>query len=362
MANLTVGCNFDKKLIDFAKENNLNPHNNKVTEFYGSIALHSNYTARPKYRLPNVSERYLAEYIDTCNKAGISFNYTLNTLYPGSKREVYEDYASFISLVKFLHRIGVKSITISNPIYAEIIRASKIQINITISTIAHIDTVTQIKIWKERYNISKVYANILKNRSIRFLENASAYCAENNIELSLLANEFCGNGLTNNDGTSSSTHCIYRDSCFLFHSENKELNDDSLFNNFPMDKCINSRNDVETWLKTRFIRPEDIKKYESIGITNFKITGRTGSTAYLKTIINAYSIGKWNGNLLSLWKPLETIKTKEKELSFKHKLHIDNKRLDNFVDYWFNNKNHECANELCGVTCTYCNDFAKNIK
>ena len=71
----------------------------------------------------------------------------------------------------------------------------------------------------------------------------------------------------------------------------------------------------ETWLKTRFIRPEDLHKYSDLGINSFKVTGRTGSTNYLKSVIKAYVSESWNGNLLSLWKPLETIKTNEEEIS-----------------------------------------------
>lgn len=357
MIDLSVGCNFDYELIDFASELNKSSDRVIIKEFYGSVRQHSEFTARPAYRLPDISKSELEKYIKKCSESNIIFNYTLNVLYPGSKNHIISD-TKFIYLIKYLKDIGINEITISNPIIAEVIRSNNIDIKLAVSTIAHIDSVTQIKIWHETYGIYKIYCNILKNRSIKFLINANNFCKENNIELCLLANEFCGNGTTSNDNRHSTTHCIYRDSCYLLHSENKDTRDDMGLNGYPMNHCINSRNSTESWIKTMFIRPEDLSKYAEIGISSFKITGRTGTTEYLKSIIKAYFTESWNGNLLSLWKPLETIITNEDELSFKHAILIENKKMDNFIDFWFKNPNHNCSDELCGTTCCYCNEFA----
>lgn len=358
MKAFSLGCNFDKDLIfNVISLNTITP-DAKITEFYGSHREYHFLTARPAHRLPNISNKNFEEYIDVCKKSSIAFNYTLNSLYLGSKRELHNRKNEIIDFLKYLQSVGVDCITISNPILAEIIRDAGIDIELAISTVAHIDTVTQIKLWHDNYKISKIHNNILKNRSIRFLKNAFRYCSENNIELCLLVNEFCGNGLSNYSTLNSTTHCIYRDCCYLFHSENETLEEDYLFNEFPFRKCIDSRKNLNTWLKTQFIRPEDLIKYDNIGIKSFKITGRTGSTEYLTKIAKAYIEGFWDGNLLSLWKPLETTKTQEKELAFKHHLMIENKRLNGFIDFWFENEDHDCSEEICGETCNYCDLFA----
>ncbi|MCP4551778.1 MAG: hypothetical protein GY834_07005 [Bacteroidetes bacterium] len=295
MISLSVGCNFDGELIEFVNRINKTSTNVKVKEFYGSIRDHHEFTARPAYRLPDLSKKKFESFISKCNDSNLSFNYTLNTLYPSSKKQLVKN-SKLIFLVKYLMNIGINNITISNPIIAEFIRDNGIDINLTISTIAHVDTVTQIKIWHETYGINKLHSNILKNRSIKFLTNANKYCEENNIELSLIANEFCGNGTNSIDNAYSSTHCIYRDSCFLLHAENLTIEDDKSLNGYPMNHCIDSRSNIETWLKTMFIRPEDLSKYSKIGISSYKITGRTGTTEYLKRIIEAYISESWNGN------------------------------------------------------------------
>lgn len=354
MINLSIGCNFDPIfLIEIPYLNSISDHI-KITELYGSERDCHLFAARPKYRLPAITLENFELYIKSLLEIGISFNYTMNAPYLGSKREILKIERGIKEKIRFLSAIGIKTVTISNPLLAEIIRTENDSIKIAISTINHIDTVTQIKILNERYQISKVYNNILKNRNIKFLKNLQSYCTNNNIELSLIVNEFCCN--TSQD-LISTTHCVFRDSCYLFHSQNETKEDDALFNGYPMSNCINSRINRSSWLKSRFIRPEDLAKYSSIGIKSYKITGRTGSTEYIKTIAEAYIKEMWEGNLLSLWKPLETIFTETNELDFQHPVYIENSNLKGFIDFWFNNLEHDCANEVCGETCSYCDNF-----
>lgn len=74
-----------------------------------------------------------------------------------------------------------------------------------------------------------------------------------------------------------------------------------------MSRCIQSRFKATDGIKMNFIRPEDLKLYNTIGINHFKITGRTGSTDYILKVARAYADGYLDGNVLELWKHLETI-------------------------------------------------------
>lgn len=350
-----IGCNFDYKLLEFAKNTNDVFENRKITEMYGSDQQHHELTARPKFRLIDIKPKELEKYIKCCNDNNIEFNYTLNSIYLFSKRELYKKSKKIIKFVEFLSDIGVKRITISNPIILEFIHNIG-NLKFEISTIAHIDTVTQIKYYLSKYHrIDKICGNILKNRSIKFLKNAVELCKKMNCSYELLVNEFCGvsNGI-------STTHCVYRDSCYLCHSENQTISDKNLFSEYPMGYCINSRNSYRSnWLKLRWIRPEDLCLYTNLGITNFKISGRTGTTEYITKIAQAYVSGIWNDNLLKLWKPLETITLKDTpELEFNHPHDIDNQKLNSFVYHWFNNLDFDCCNEICGHTCKYCDEFS----
>lgn len=204
---------------------------------------------------------------------------------------------------------------------------------------------------------SRADIGLNKNRDINFLSAAARYCNEHDIVLTLLANEFCGNGITESDEIKGATGCIFRDHCYQLHSAGYQK-ETKLHKDYPMGMCIASRKSKSVWLKMNYIRPEDVKRYNEIGIDHFKLTGRTGSTAHLQEIMRAYMKESYDGNLLGLWKHLETIK-EEKEESFRPQVYIDNKKLDGFVDYWFENRNHICANEICGETCKYCDLFIK---
>jgi hypothetical protein len=199
----------------------------------------------------------------------------------------------------------------------------------------------------------------LQNRDFPFLRCLSSYCQDNGIELVLMANEFCGNGvrLAEADGYSAS-NCIFRDHCYQLHSLDYDKND-KLESDYPMGYCVSSRNDASVWLKMNFIRPEDMSVYNDIGIYHFKITGRTGSAAFIKKVANAYLRGGYSGNLLDLWKHLETIDADDDD-SYSPRYNIPNSTLNGFIDFWTKENAVICANEICGVTCRYCDCYYKD--
>lgn len=351
--HLKIGSNFDYLLIDKIKEINDKHTETIIDEVYGSRRESAMLVARPAFRLPDIDRKDFCKYVRQLKNAGISFNYTLNSSYLGSKEEIQKNEGSILEYISFLSGSGVDIITVTLPLMAEFIRSIDKRIGIEISTIAHIDTVTQVAIWRERYGICKVCGNLYKNREVKFLKSLADYCNTNNIVLSVMVNEFCGNGLSEKSGVSN---CIYRDHCYSLHSigYNRE---DRIFCDYPMGRCIQSRVKATDWLKMHFIRPEDLKLYNTIGINHFKITGRTGSTNYILKVAEAYADEYFDGNLLELWKHLETIGSAKDDSTFMPSYYIDNRKLDNFLNFWFENEIHSCANEECGVSCNYCENF-----
>lgn len=357
MNKFKVGVNFDFDLLDKFNELNKIHKCNKITELYGSTAEWSSLAARPTFRLPDIDSKTLELYVKKAKDYNIDFNYTLNSFVPfGSKVEMCNNLSKIVDYVKLLESIGVYRLTIANPIMLEVIRKyAKSDIEIEISTCAHIDAVSQIKYYHEKYGVNKVCGNLNKNRDFNFLKVASQYCNDNGIIYELMANEFCGVG-----GSNYSTHCVYRDSCYACHATNETYEDTMLFDNYPMNLCTASRNEnPANWLRLRWIRPEDIVYYNKIGLENFKITGRTGSTEYIIKTISSYMDGKFDGNIIELWKPLESIKPGTKESEIKS-VSIDNSKLDGFITLWL--AGHNCDNQICGETCKYCEKFYDSIK
>lgn len=66
----------------------------------------------------------------------------------GNKEQIIKREEEIQEYISFLIEAGVKTITVSLPYMAEIIRRVSDKIGIEVSTIAHLDSLTQIKIWQ----------------------------------------------------------------------------------------------------------------------------------------------------------------------------------------------------------------------
>lgn len=354
MNSFKLGCNFSNELLRIVKQLNSEYPQNRIDELYGSRGESHHLAARPEYRLCHIDKHSFVHYVNELYKIHVGFNYTLNSSFIGGKGAILAQESEIRDYISFLVSSGVKTITVTLPYMAEIVRSVSQSVGIEVSTIAHIDSVTQVKVWLEKYGINKICVSLNKNRDISFLSRLAEYCDTHDIIVTLLANEFCGNGLFS-DGINSTTGCIFRDHCYQLHS----IGYDEMCiigNDYPMGDCVKSRNHIISWLKLNYIRPEDVQLYNGIGINHFKITGRTGGVAYIEKIARAYMAEDYNGNLLELWKHLETIKLRD-ESSYLPPYYIDNKKLSGFLNFWFENRGHICANEVCGETCQYCDKF-----
>lgn len=365
MNHFKIGYNFDPKMIGIIAGLNTKYHGkSRIVEVYGSDRDHAKYAARPEFRLQDINVDELRNHVQSLKVIGVEFNYTMNTIFPGSKRDVVNDFDDMVEWIETLVAIGVGRITVANPLMLEIIRKVSSDIPIEVSTVAHIDAVSQIKYYREKYNIDKVCGNLMYNRNFTKLRAMAEWCNANGVMLDLMTNEFCGNG-----SGQYATHCIYRDSCYLCHATEVTKEDAELLQTYPMNRCMQSRDiDPACWLKMRFIRPEDLHFYRSIGINHFKITGRTGTTDYINGVVEAYCAESYEGNLLGLWKNLDTIYNGKSEADTDNEIFLDNKKLDGFLDKWIMH-DWRCDEKNCGVpedgtsnaNCNYCNRFWENI-
>lgn len=357
-----VGCNFDPELINVVKELNEKYKNHgRIVELFGSDRDTEEVTARPGWRLPKISKEYFADYVKKLNDIGVKFNFTMNSIIPyGSKVEMVKHKKDIQDLVKWLESIGVYRLTIANPEILIMVREVS-NIEVEMSCITHIDTVTQMKYYHETFGVNKFCCSILKNRNKEFLIRAQDYCSRNGCILEIMCQEMCGVAGIDNQGSHYATHCVFRDSCYICHACNRTKEESMLDNNYPMSYCMSARSSTpEAWLRMRWIRPEDQKIYrEKTGINYWKVSGRTGTLEYMKFVLEAYMSEYYDGNLLGLWKPLSSIYDGKTELKSKTDIDIPNKKLDGFINKWMDGNGWECENHECGYSCRYCEQFAK---
>lgn len=343
-----LGSNLDINSIEKVAElNDKYKDRGIVKEWYGSTRKYEATAARPGFRLTEMEDSKFAEFVRKSLDFGIDFNWTMNSIQPyNSKIGMLNHKNEIHEFVQWLEDIGVKRITVTNPMLAKIIR-EKSSIPFELSTIAHLDTVTQLKIWKDTIGIDKVCMNILHNRDFEFLKNCQKFCNANGIMLDLMTNEFCGNA-----SSQSATHCIFRDSCYLCHATNKTKEDAMAYDNYPMGYCSTSRGMTEVgWLRSRFILPQWIKIYnKETGIHHWKISGRTGTTEYLLNQAEAFLSQKYDKGLIQLWKPLESIwsgKSEEEEAAKYPFIDCNKLTSEGFLSHWIDD-DFRCHEHLCG--------------
>lgn len=343
MIKYKVGYNFDNSLVGFIDQINQRTIDAQIDSVYASIAMANKLTARPKYKLPDLSIDELEKHIDAIHKIGVKFIYPLNASYIGSKNDIDSKAKEIIEFANNLQNIGVDGVIVSHPIIADLIHKNT-NLELSYSSIANIFSANQIGLLNEKFACHSYCLSPYFNRKIKSLKEIQNRCSKIDCNIELIVNELCGLGYSNG----SFSPCVYRDACFDFHSENETAADENLLDGFPQRLCMANRRSFgpEFWAKTMVIRPEDIKKYATqLGIVRFKITGRTATTEDLCKVIKAYMQFSYKGDLSHLWYMKDKSPT------------VNNSLLEGLIDHWFENENFSCDNELCGVTCSYCDNY-----
>ena len=133
------------------------------------------------------------------------------------------------------------------------------------------------------------------------------------------------------------------------------------------------------FIRSTWIRPEDVYYYEKIGMDYFKVIDRGMATQTILSIIGFYVKRSYDGNLLDLFPdPSRSIMFAKRNLFSKIKyflrpftvnvfklrkfaglftnaIYIDNRKLDGFLERI---KNLECDKLSC-AECRYCYEIAK---
>jgi hypothetical protein len=86
--------------------------------------------------------------------------------------------------------------------------------------------------------------------------------------------------------------------------------------------------DPSNYLRSEFIRPEDLDLYTKIGFTSFKILERGAPTSVMAKRIRAYSERNFEGNLLELIQPYGYKNSEDGN-------RIDSKRVWRYLKYFF---------------------------
>lgn len=361
---LSVASNWDKALID-----GLSAYKD-VEWVFAKLGTDKMGGGRAAFVIPELTRKKAEDYIKYTQSKGIKFNYLYNAAClsamefskSGRNRLLWElDWA--------VNRAGVDGITVSTNYLFKLARKRYPKLKVGIGIFMKMGEPVRFKYFDDLgANWIIVQFNVVRN--FKLLEKIKKTVKHSQLHLFL------------------NNICLYN--CPHMHYHPQVLTHFSQSHNTSCRVCV----DYHTWtcekikldkpeelLKSRWIRPEDVKIYEEMGFEHFKLTDRSRATWWLLRAAQAYIERSYKGNLadiLSLEIPGDE-ETIQPEINRKFRLqllkycksdrvwlkgsfgwgkygkpYIDNKKLDGFIEFF---KKHECYVSDCDV-CGYCRKWA----
>lgn len=282
---------------------------------------------------PTIDMKTFREIVDKIHNVGLRVNLIMNSTCEGSEWYSTDVLRSKVEYLRLVHKeYGVEAVTIANPVYMEEIKNRFPDIEVCASVLADIDCVQRAVILRKAgADVITVDMNI--NRDVKLLKEIKQVT---NAEIKLMVNEGC------------LYKCPYRKFHFNYTSHNsKQMSVDSMV---FFKRCLSvTASDPSQVLKSCWVRPEDISKYD--GITSFfKIVGREMPGSKVIRCIKAYMKESWNGNLLDI------VCANLNKFNQTYGVYLDNKELEG---QGFFEKVSSCDRD-CNH-CHYCEELGKKL-
>lgn len=312
----SIGYNHDITMLDM-----LERHIDSIFEIYFPIPSDLLGSGRGIMQKNKYREEILS-IIDFCKVHSINSNLLVNPSCEGKLIGDKMHMTRTLSYVIDLAKRGLSSVTLTNPLYVELIKKHIPDIEIQISVISSIDSVEKAKFFKN-LGASVIIPERDKNRDLGFLKQLK----NAGLKLKIMVNEGCINS------------CIFRNMHYNYVAH--RIGEDDQTNLF----CFKiMKQNPHFFFKSAFVRPEEIKLYSEI-TNEFKLVTRLSSTNRIEKMIEAYSSQNYDGDLSDI---LDSVYQK----SFFAM--IDNKKLDEFG---FFNQLANCDKDC--DSCTFCEMIMK---
>lgn len=334
----------------------------EIKEVYGKLALDDIGGGRTASTLAFVSQEQAKEHIRELRNQGFRFNYLLNTLCMDNLEFTRQGQKRIRHLLDWLVKIGIDLVTVANPYLMMWIKKNYPFISITVSALANIDSMNRAKFWEDLGAHKITFPGPIVNRNFSLIKllRKSLKC-----KMQLIANNAClcncptyiNHALMNSHASQTWHKC--GGYMFDYH--------------LIMCRLRRLKNPIN-FIRSDWIRPEDIAFYEELGVDSIKLVDRRLPTHMILKIISAYLNRSYQGNLVDLFHTLQG-KTfnvhkgwinklfylrnpfsmnpakilKFSQLLSEMQIFIDNKQLDGFLK----NMPKECNLTTCD-TCGYC--------
>lgn len=374
---LSVATNFDPELVEQCRDY-------PVIEMFGKLQTDAVGGGRAPYQLGKISRRQLSDHVRHVRDSGFAFNYLLNASCMGNREITRKGQKEINKLLDWINDIGVTAVTVASPFMLQMIKARHPHLKVRISVFGGVDRVRKAQMWEELGADCIVLDSILVNRELETLREIrkAVKC-----DLELMVNNNCLTGCA-----MSPMHMNT-----LAHAGQAWHENKGFFIDWCFLKCteMKLRNPVH-YIRSEWIRPEDLLLYEEMGYNLFKLAERDIPTEMMMLRVKAYSKRHYDGNLLDLIQAYGFKGVKENHSYYKHGLgwllrfilrpslanplrmlplkrlaelrgmtrpiegkppvYIDNRALEGFMERF---KTTSCVGVDC-EECLWCHEFAAN--
>lgn len=341
----------------------------EIAEVYGKLALDELGGGRPASALAFVSRREAERQIKILRRVGFKFNYLLNALCMDNMEFTAIGQRRMRRLCEWLVKVGVDSVTIANPYVALWIKKNYPSLSLSVSVIAHVDSLNRAKFW-EGLGVDKItFPAPVVNRNFQLIKLLRKLVK---CKIQLIANNPC----LQNCPTS-----VYHHAMLSHASQDWHACKGWVFDYYLVMCRLKRIREPVNFIRSDWIRPEDIQIYQDLGIDSIKLVDRRAPTDMITKIIKAYMNRRYEGNLLDLFPTfygktfnshqgwLGKISILTRILKFnpirvmrysrlldKIEVHIDNRGLDGFLQSILGHCGHLSC-DLCG----YCQRTAEKV-
>ncbi len=353
----SIATNWDLGLLDQLK-------GTPVESLYGQVWGDPLGGGRMALFIPKVRKGEVALFIAEARKRGLGFNYLINGTCLDNLEFTKKTYGKILEHLEWIASTGADMVTVTLPFLLEMVKREFPHLKVAVSSFARVQNVPLARAWEEMGADKIILPESIGRdfRSLRLIREAV------DCELELIANHCC----------------LFQ--CFLdLHHRNMVSHGsqaDHPCGGFAPDYCKLA---CQRWkllrpvelIKSTWIRPEDVCHYEEIGIDCLKLVERFRGTDSLLQIVHAYEKRNYDGNLVELLtlpqqgaflppnleiidrtdliepEKMEVVMAVLRE-PFSKKVHIDNRKLDGFLDYF---KKADCLRTDCD-RCGYCERVA----
>ncbi|MBU5637850.1 U32 family peptidase [Geomonas sp. Red69] len=262
-----------------------------VVELFGKLPCDSVGGGRASFMLAPLGKTQFRAHVQDAARRGIGFNYLVNPACMDNREFIRKGQAELERLLEFVEECGVTSVTVSLPFLLPIIKKRHPRLKVRVGVYARVDCVAKARFWEDLGADCITLESIAVNRDFAMLRSIRQAVG---LELQLIANSncliFC---------PISGQHMVN-----LSHASQKGHASRGFMIDYCALKCSALKlADPSHYLRSEFIRPEDIKAYTDLGFHSFKILERGAPTEVLARRVRAYAEGRFDGNLLDLIQP-----------------------------------------------------------